>query len=722
MFDENKKSLILFKSGYYYEPIYYVLVDSKDQLINTPFFNKNIQFTPINNLLKIANKTTNGMCAPLPSMPKVYNFVSNKPASEIFDLLENINDADIEKQIINYSGQTIAFIVNLNNSRIYIPTQSSSPIEYNNINSKNTIPKLLLDNYDKYLDYNNTISLLNDVKQLSNNKILCKPKLRVEEEGLTVGILTETNQMIMLDKPELVTKTELPSINEKMTISNEFTSETGDSFDEERVLYVNKIHLETEFYNIFRNTIRILLSKYEKRNFRIKIEETINSPFITYTQKLEEVINILRNLAEDYITWDDEFDLKEFIEQYGENNSLKQSKNKLSSCVLFKENKCGKMPMCGFNEEKNICTTTLPSINILTGDNSNFKYYAKMADELVRYNRIKSFIFKPQSFMSFGKINYDLEDNEVLFLENTLTSDYFDNLIEKKTNKYIKNNTFQTTQPVKSVPYDSEYKAKPAVENKKINAEEKRKTDSNSDSNIQDKIKDVDTEITRLVHNNLWKSFFPLNVNELKFNIQTPEQTFEPLKLILLKYKKQLGILTVNEIKEILVEEYEKRLTNTEQLKELWKKDGKNKFAKSLSDQISVADIIMSEGYYATPVDYILIANKYKLPLILYTSFNIPLNNNEILKTMESDKYIFLKIPGLKLIDNKMLKYNIIVEKNNLHINLSDFTQENANRIINAPIFNLEEVNKVIILKKVVKQKPDVKPVVQKIKKLKIKN
>ena len=38
--------------------------------------------------------------------------------------------------------------------------------------------------------------------------------------------------------------------------------------------------------------------------------------------------------------------------------------------------------------------------------------------------------------MSFGKINYDLEDNEVLFLENTLTSDYFDNLIEKKTNKY----------------------------------------------------------------------------------------------------------------------------------------------------------------------------------------------------------------------------------------------------------------------------------------------
>ena len=89
---------------------------------------------------------------------------------------------------------------------------------------------------------------------------------------------------------------------------------------------------------------------------------------------------------------------------------------------------------------------------------------------------------------------------------------------------------------------------------------------------------------------------------------------------------------------------------------------------------------------------------------------------------MESDKYIFLKIPGLKLIDNKMLKYNIIIEKNNLHINLSDFTQENANRIINAPIFNLEEVNKVIILKKVVKQKPDVKPVVQKIKKLKIKN
>ena len=327
--------------------------------------------------------------------------------------------------------------------------------------------------------------MLNSVKQISNNKILCKPKLRVEEDGLTVGILTETNQMIMLKQPELVTNKELPSINENMTISNDITSETSDLFDKERVLYVNKIHLETEFYNSFRNTIRILLSKYEKRDYRIKIEELVNSPFLTYIQKLKIVSNILNELASDYIMWDKEFDIEEYIKKNDENNN-KKDKNKISSCVLFKQNKCGMMPMCGFDEDKNICTTKIPSKNVFTGDNNEFRYYAKMADEIIRYNRIKSFIFKPQTFMNFGKINYDLDDNELLILESMITPDYFDNLVEQKTNKYVKNNTYQTSNPIISVPYDSEYKEKP----KEL-------------INLQNEIENVDVEITKLVANNI---------------------------------------------------------------------------------------------------------------------------------------------------------------------------------------------------------------------------
>ena len=51
-----------------------------------------------------------------------------------------------------------------------------------------------------------------------------------------------------------------------------------------------------------------------------------------------------------------------------------------------------------------------------------------MADELIRYNRIRSFIFKPQSYLSFGQVKYNLRDNEIIILEDMLTQEFFDNL------------------------------------------------------------------------------------------------------------------------------------------------------------------------------------------------------------------------------------------------------------------------------------------------------
>ena len=48
-----------------------------------------------------------------------------------------------------------------------------------------------------------------------------------------------------------------------------------------------------------------------------------------------------------------------------------------------------------------------------------------MADELIRYNRIKSFIFKPNTYLSFGQVKYNLRENEIIVLENMLTSEFF---------------------------------------------------------------------------------------------------------------------------------------------------------------------------------------------------------------------------------------------------------------------------------------------------------
>ena len=76
-----------------------------------------------------------------------------------------------------------------------------------------------------------------------------------------------------------------------------------------------------------------------------------------------------------------------------------------------------------------------------------------MADELIRYNRIKSFIFQPKAFLSFATIKYNLQEDEVILLQSLLTHEYFDDLIPVIVNKYIKYNTWDNVQPLQSQSY-----------------------------------------------------------------------------------------------------------------------------------------------------------------------------------------------------------------------------------------------------------------------------
>ena len=56
---------------------------------------------------------------------------------------------------------------------------------------------------------------------------------------------------------------------------------------------IKKIKLETNFYNVFRNTVRILLIDYENIKIKDKIETEIKKQYITYTQKLTNINKLL---------------------------------------------------------------------------------------------------------------------------------------------------------------------------------------------------------------------------------------------------------------------------------------------------------------------------------------------------------------------------------------------------------------------------------------------
>ena len=58
--------------------------------------------------------------------------------------------------------------------------------------------------------------------------------------------------------------------------------------DTKRLSYIKKLKLESNFFNVFRNTIRIILNKYENIKIRDKIENIMKDPDMLYLNKLKE--------------------------------------------------------------------------------------------------------------------------------------------------------------------------------------------------------------------------------------------------------------------------------------------------------------------------------------------------------------------------------------------------------------------------------------------------
>ena len=84
----------------------------------------------------------------------------------------------------------------------------------------------------------------------------------------------------------------------------------------------------------------------------------------------------------------------------------------------------------------------VPKKNLLSDLDNEEIYYSKISDELIRYNRIKQFMFAPNMFLSFTDLKYNLNSDEIILLQSLLTGDYFDNLIPDISNKYISFNSF----------------------------------------------------------------------------------------------------------------------------------------------------------------------------------------------------------------------------------------------------------------------------------------
>ena len=348
-------------------------------------------------------------------LTKRYLFKDNLKINEMIPYLEKIKYT-IQKQVVNYNYQVIGLmVINHNKEEGFLPIKPST------INNK--MENVMMDDSSIWKDYNQTLKFLKDIYMLSKKKIPCLPKFKVEEDGLIVGFLTMTNQFVMIDPPQENIPDEIEVIKGYNYIQLDKIFAQSEKKDVDREIITKKIKLESHFFNIFRNTVRILLQEYKYKKVRDLIEETIETS-IEYDKKLEIIMELLRKMLEKHV------DFVKFSTKVLKNIDM------ITSCLKLNKANCKEKSYC-LGDNSKYCKLLIPDKHLISEHDNRVIYFGRMADELVRYGRIRRFMFDPQQYINFQTVQYNLDITEIILFDHLLVEGYFDDLIVSTKNPYI---------------------------------------------------------------------------------------------------------------------------------------------------------------------------------------------------------------------------------------------------------------------------------------------
>ena len=534
-FDINKKTLMVFQKGDYFEPLCKVhkrgtpgreeksTRDSSDFEVKK-FFKKSDfeQFADKSNLLTIITNMKNIMrknCIAKKSL-KNYTFERNISSHKLIKILESMNYV-VLNQVVNYNNKVIGVVASINQETPhFVPSRPSGVLIDKSFIFTDNIP---------INEYMTTKTFLQTLYEESRNKIPCNIIQKIISDGMVVGLKTITNQVVTIiptPKSDVIDDIEELDVYSGNNIYevDKYVYKTK-QIDEKREKVIKALELENNFYNLFRNTLKIILTNRDNYVKKNSILEIVNDPTITYTEKFKKTLVILHELLDNVINFV-EFRL-DTIEDYDD----------MITCLGLNKSNCDDKSYCSFIR-KNTCTLTIPERNLYSDIDNRKSYFDKLVDEIIRYAKIRKYLFTPREILSFDHVSYKINNDEIVLLEDILTDTYFDNLKLTEDNKYIKSqNLYDITNPIKGIKYSTTVKESILEEGK---------------------TKEEDS-LECLIPNNVSPSFLKtLSNNNTKFNVDQYNYDaicgFELMKnLIYIHTNKKVSI---KKIKETLIKEY----------------------------------------------------------------------------------------------------------------------------------------------------------------------
>ena len=618
-FDFDKKTLMIYNKGGYFEPLCKIYKKSR-KFETVKFFsfprdyNVFKEHSDILDIITKIKEIIDRNCIGKKSIKK-YDYERNVSSTDLINLLKE-NDYNVISQILNYDNKVIGILTQLEDNQFYVPCRPSG---------------VILDiNFVFFQDveirsYTETSEFLKTLYNKSNKQIPCNIHSKLVDDNMVVGIKTITNQIIPVIPVPKMDVTD--DINEERTyvgenktvLQTDKTVLLEKTVDVEREKIVKELELENNFYGLFRNTLKIILNKKDTNTHRTNILNIVESPTITYIEKLETVMGILHTLLDNSIQFmqfpmDDLDGYKDMI-----------------TCFGMNETDCGekwKPPnkQCSFMRKS--CALILPSTNLYTKNKNNEDiYFMKLSDEIVRYSKIRKYLFTPREFLSFERVNYKINDDEIILLEEILFDTYLDDIKLRKNDTFIEStNVYDIVNPNDKINYSNTIPEN-MLRGKEVDSE---KTNESKESNL----------IVDCVAENKYKkkNLIALSNNKTTFQVSPYKSTsicgFQMVQFIINDYMGKK--ITIDEIKEMLGKVYlELKMPSTQlSLNKSnvsdwsvfsyinWMNKNRNVaeyiISKQSSDKNSeIIKEIKKDTYIMTEIDLFLLLKSHNIPTII---------------------------------------------------------------------------------------------------------
>lgn len=647
-YDPNKGTLLLLKQDDFYEPIY--LYENKDGniFLTKMFFENKIVFKNMKKVIKMIQKIQKDKCSPKSVYPREYEFKRNINAIDLMYLLENY-DYDILSQVSNYQSKIIGFIVEKNKkNRVFLPCFPSAIIRNIKID--------YMENPELWTDYRSTVDNLRFIYNDSERKIRCNPIMKVIEDELIIGIITETNQFVEIREPvqDIYDDRLIPIKNTNYIIADKIIT-TSRTEDENRSKIVQNIMLENQFFTLFRSTLRLLLNDYENRKHKKDIINALNNPNYIYKRKIIIVEKLIKNLMKDFVIFGN----------YSE-ETLKKIKN-IKNCINENTENC--------SEDGKLI---IPKINLINKIDNEKIYYGRVTDELIRYRRIRMFMLHSTSYLNISDIEYKVNENEFIILQSYLTPEYFENLKVLGDKKYIKTTNYEMANPNTKRLFSNE-----------VTLNEQFESLNDIEQQLSADLECIQ-EIKAVIGNDrsYWKRIFPKNAKEIFFKSGGNCDFQMIIYIIKDLYKRDYTVLN---IKQALVKFYEEPMkVYSQKIKEILKTQLKFSILKPfLDNKINIETLIMNELYTLTDFDIWLLATNLNIPIILFSIHNLKLipNREQEVKWLLMNKnykeaFYYIRSPMNLLEGDKKTTYSLI-KRYTLSELREDFEKDVLNAITN---------------------------------------